>query len=89
MLEGAREESEAGSEPEGERPVGEIVAREDPARRRLLKMLPRHVWRRLSLFVVSSCITKSTGSSVEVGNEVRHSAEMNWMRGFSVTSENN
>ncbi len=26
MLEGAREESEAGSEPEGERPVGEIVA---------------------------------------------------------------
>lgn len=87
MLEGAREESEAGSE--GERPVGEILAREDPACRRMLKMLPRHVWRRLSLFVVSSCITKSTGSSVEVGNEVRHSAEMNWMRGFSVTSENN
>ena len=85
MLEGAREESEAGSNV----PAGEKVAREDPARRRLLKLLPRHVWRRLSLFVVSSCITKSTGSSVEVGNEVRHSAEMNWMRGFSVTAENN
>ena len=34
MLQGAREESEAGPEPEGERPVGEIVAREDQARRR-------------------------------------------------------
>ena len=32
MIEGVTEESEAGSE--GERPVGEIVAREDQARRR-------------------------------------------------------
>ena len=85
MLKGAREESEAGSNV----PAGEKAAREDPARSRLLKLLPRHVWRKFSLFVVRSCITKSTGSSVEVGNEVRHSAEMNWMRGFSVTAENN
>ena len=82
MLDGTREESEAGSNV----PAGEKAAREDPARRRLLKLLLR---RRFSLFVVRSCITKSTGSSVEVGNEVRHSAEMNWMRGFSVTAENN
>ena len=72
MLEGAREESEAGSE--GEKPVGEIVAREDPARRRLLKLLLR---RRFSLFVVRSCITKSAISGELEGKEARHSAEMN------------